>query len=210
MTGPEHCILGAVLAHLGFHQKWGARVTAVMVIASILPDADTLTLVAGRAAYYEYHRTLFHSLGGIAVASAVTAVLVLLTAKAAGRLARRAGPSSRLGRWAGYVGERGNANPLRSVLLVFGVSMLVMVAHLGLDTLFPWPIPLLWPFSHRAVGYPVLDWGDEVTLAILLAGMFGLGLMRNRTRLAAVLTCLALAGYLAFRSAYPAVPLVGE
>jgi membrane-bound metal-dependent hydrolase YbcI (DUF457 family) len=207
MTGPEHCILGAVLAHLGFHQKWGARVTGVMVVASIVPDSDALTLLAGRVAYHEYHRTFFHSLGGIAGASLLVAGLALLAAAAGARLARRADGQGRRRRWAGYLGERGPGNPLRNVPLVFGVSLLAMAVHLGLDMLFPWPIPLLWPLSRDLVGYPILDWGDKVPLAILLVGMFGLGIGRGRTRLVAVLTCAALAAYLAFRVIYPAVAL---
>lgn len=204
MTGPEHCILGVVLAHLGFHQKWGARVTAVMAVASIAPDCDALTLLAGRAVFYEYHRTLFHSLGGIAAASLLMAALALLVAAAGARLAGRTDGQGRLQRWAGYLGERGPGNPLRNVPLVFGVSLLAMAVHLGLDMLFPWPIPFFWPLSREAVGYPILDWGDKVTLAILLAGMFGLGIWRTRTRRAAVLTCAALATYLAFRVIHPA------
>ena len=70
--------------------------------------------------------------------------------------------------------------------------------------LFPWPIPLLWPLSRDLVGYPILDWGDKVPLAILLVGMFDLALRRGRTRLVAVLTCAALATYIALRVVHPA------
>ena len=101
MTGPEHCILGAVIAHLGFHQKWGARVTGAMVVASILPDSDALTLLAGEAAYHAYHRTLFHSLGGITAASLLVAGLALLAASAGARLVRahgRGGSAAPVGR----------------------------------------------------------------------------------------------------------------
>lgn len=206
MTGPEHCILGAVLAHLGFHQKWGARVTGVMVVASIVPDSDSLTLLAGRNVFYEYHRTIFHSLAGIAGASLLLAGLSLATASLGARLAAgRTERQDRLRRWVGYLGERGPANPLRRVPLFFGVSLLAMAVHLGVDMLFPWPIPLFWPFSHEAVGYAILDWADKVPLAILLAGMFGLGLTRGRTRPVAALTCVAILAYLAFRLAYPQI-----
>ncbi len=207
MTGPEHCILGAVIAHLGFHQRWGARITGVMVVASIVPDTDSLTLLAGRSIFYEYHRTAFHSLAGIAAASLLVAVLALLTASVGARLADgNAGASGRLRRWAAYLGERGPANPLRHVLLVSGVSLLAMAVHLGTDMLFPWPIPLLWPFSHAAFGHAILDWADKAPLVILLAGMFGMAFTRGRTRPAAVLTCAALAAYFAFRLLHPEVP----
>ena len=79
-----------------------------------------------------------------------------------------------------------------------------MSVHLGLDLLFPWPIPVLWPLSSNLVEYPISDWGDKVTLTILLAGMWGLALFRGRTRLPAALTCAALAAYLAFRAIHPA------
>jgi len=203
VTGPEHCILGAVLSHLGFHQRWGARVTGVMVLASIVPDGDSLTLLAGRLAFYAHHRTLFHSLGGIVVASLLMAGLAWLAAVLGSRMAGRADAEARLHRWAGYLGERGPANPLRNARLIFAASLLAMAAHLGMDALFPWPIPLFWPFSSEAVGLPIIDWGDKVTLAVLLAGMFGLGTWRRHTRMVAILTVAALGAYLVFRAFNP-------
>jgi len=174
-----------------------------MVLASIVPDADSLTLLAGRLAFYEHHRTLFLSLGGIVITAVLMVGLAWVAAAVGARLAARTEAGDRLHRWAGYVDEGRPANPLRNAPLIFAASLLAMVAHLGMDALFPWPIPLFWPFSGEAVGLPIIDWGGKVMLAVLVAGMFGLGIWRRHTRLVAVLTVAALGAYLVFRAFNP-------
>jgi inner membrane protein len=206
MTAPEHLILGAVLAHLGLHQKHGWRLTAVVVVSSILPDADALSLLGGREAYFAYHRTALHSLGGVLAASVLVAGLCQFVPP----LARRVGPWFRsLGRLAEPVQTLGQptANPPLSFRLAWAASFLGLVAHIATDMLYPWPVPILWPFSQQGFCVGALDWGDPAVLAIVLAAMFGLAIARRHTRGVAAASLCALALYVGARVLFAPWPL---
>jgi membrane-bound metal-dependent hydrolase YbcI (DUF457 family) len=195
VTGPEHCIFGALVSHLGFHQRWGARLTGVIVVASILPDVDSLTIIGGRLAFYRYHRTLTHSLAGVVAASVVLAALARMLPRLARWAAPRFSEGGRAGRALRYLAD-GPRNPLRNFPLLFGVGLLAMVLHLGIDALYPWEIPALWPLSAAEVRYSLVDWGDRLVLTVMLAGMMGLGIWRQRARQVAVVALSALGVYL--------------
>ncbi len=199
MMGPEHGILGAVVSHLGFHQKWGGRMTGVLVAASLAPDADSLAILAGRQAFYVFHRTLFHSFPGVVVLPALLAAGCRAIPLLAGRIAAGADPDSRAGRAAGYMAAP-EGNCLRNWPLLFGVSLLGMVLHLGADLIYPWELPLLWPFASREFVFPLVDWGDRVVLTIMVGAMFGLALWRGRTRRVALVSLGLLGGYLLLRA----------
>ncbi|MFO8007891.1 MAG: metal-dependent hydrolase [Candidatus Brocadiia bacterium] len=196
MMGPEHGILGAVVSHLGFHQKWGARITGVLVVASLAPDADSLAMLGGRQAFYVFHRTLFHSFLGVVVLAALLAGLCRVVPLLAGRL----GPvNGRVGRAAAYLAAP-EGNCLRNWPLLFGVALLGMAVHLGADIIYPWELPLLWPFASREFVFPLVDWGDRIVLTIMVGSMFGLALWRGGTRRVAVASLAALGGYLLLRA----------
>jgi len=199
MTGPEHCIFGAVLSHLGLHQRYGTRVTVVMIVASIVPDIDALTILGGRMAYYQHHRTLMHSFGGAAIASVGLAALCVVFCL----LARVAKPNAdgRLGQLMCTLAATGSAgNCLTNFPLIAGVSFLAMAAHLLTDALYPWPVPLLWPLSRAEIGFRIIDWGDPGVLAIMLAAMFGLAVSRGRTRRVAWISLVVFGLYLCTRA----------
>lgn len=194
MTGPEHCIFGALIAHLGLHQRYGARATAVLVVASIAPDIDSLTLLAGRMAFYRHHRTAFHSAGGVFPLAMLLAGLCRAVPLVSSRLTPRLQSKGCLHRWASHLGEA-EGNCLRSFPLLLAMAGAAMLAHILIDALYPWEMPLLWPFSQRTLCWPIIDWGDRAIMFGLVGAMLALGLWRRRTRLVAVVSLLGLIGY---------------
>jgi len=199
MTGPEHGILGVVLAHLGFHQRWGWRITAVMGVASLLPDVDALSYLAGGMAFSRYHRGPTHSLGGALALScllALTCLMVLWVARRVAAQWRRRGPPPL---WLDELAAP-TGGPLAGFGVVAGASMVAMAAHLLVDALYPWPMPLLWPLSGARFCLALFGWADAGVLAILLATMFALGIWRTRSRRAAVGGIAALTAYVGARA----------
>ena len=201
MTAPEHCIFGAVLSHLGFHQRHGTRITVVMIVASIVPDVEGLAFFFGRDAFVKYHRSLTHSFGGIVFASVGMAVLCAVLPLMARGLA---GEVERGGRFrellAAVAASRGAGNCLGDFPLMFVVSLLAMAGHLLVDVVYPWSMPLFWPFSRERVVYAVVNWGDKGVLVIMLATMFALGLIKRRRRVVALTSVGLLCLYLFVRS----------
>ncbi len=197
MTAPEHCIFGAVLAHLGFHQRHGTRVTVVMLIASIVPDVEGVAFFFGSDAFVKYHRSLTHSFGGIVFASvgmaALCAVLPLMVRGLAGQ-GKRGGRFREL--LAALAASREAGNCLGDFPLMFVVSLLAMAGHLLADVVYPWSIPLFWPFSGERVVYAIVDWGDRGVLLLMLATMFALGLIKRRRRLISLTSIGVLCLYL--------------
>jgi inner membrane protein len=77
-----HAMTGLLIGHAAGEVGPGRR--ALWALTAMAPDLDSVAGLAGRAAYYEYHRAALHSLPGAA-----------LLAVAAGVVFRRLG----LGRW---------------------------------------------------------------------------------------------------------------
>jgi hypothetical protein len=86
------------------------------------------------------------------------------------------------------------------------MGVLASLSHLPADLIYggspgtpDWPLPLLWPFSPREWGLPLLTWGDLGPTLLFLAEMFALYRWPARAPLLAWLTFLALMSYLASR-----------
>jgi len=200
MTAAEHCMLGGVLAHLGFHQKYGRPITVFMVIAAVLPDIDSVALLLGNNAFSELHRGPTHSVGGILLLSLLTALASPLLIALARRVKRGAEPDSRRRRLLDSLGFDGTSESvLGNRPILFAASLVVMGAHIVVDYFFHWPIPVLWPITAREYALPVLNWGDMVTVVVLIAGVSALALVHRHKRAIAIGTVSVLIGYVAGR-----------
>jgi membrane-bound metal-dependent hydrolase YbcI (DUF457 family) len=76
-----HGFTGAVVAKAGLSQRMGRGTTTVLVTASLLPDVDTLWLLAGGDGAFLARRMLTHSVFGIPLLCAVAASLFRLRYK---------------------------------------------------------------------------------------------------------------------------------
>ena len=177
----------------------------MMVVASIAPDVDSLTILAGRAVFYEQHCTLVHSLGGVVGLSVLMATMCVALCLVARAVVARFRPSGKFGRLArALAARRRDGNCLTDFPLIFTVSLLAMVLHLVADAMYPWEMPLLWPFHGAEIEFGILDWGDRMVLVLAIGAMFGLAIFRNRTRRVAWSSMAALALYWGIRAFFPA------
>src|SRR5438874_589478 len=64
MFNSTHTLVGLLIAKTGVG-KWAKYGTATAVIASNLPDIDSIAGFWGTAAYIDYHRGITHSLIGV-------------------------------------------------------------------------------------------------------------------------------------------------
>lgn len=133
-----HITMGLHAANLGFHQRYGARASLILVTASLFPDIDSVVLLFGREAYLQYHRGFTHSVSGWVVCGAIMA---LLTAWKQRR------------RW---------------YLIDWGLWSLGMAGHTAADLITRWPIPVFYPFSDRRWSFPLVSWGDGLLTSLWL------------------------------------------
>ena len=66
MFNSTHTFIGFAIARLG-PEKWGRGATATAVIASNLPDIDSVAGFWGTAVYLDHHRGITHSLIGVPI-----------------------------------------------------------------------------------------------------------------------------------------------
>lgn len=150
MDNLSHSLVGALLAKCGL-EKTTPRATAALIIASNLPDIDSVAGFAGQLHYLEHHRGITHSIVGIALqAIALGAVLSI----GSGTGARR---------------------PKASALMA--LSALAMLLHLGMDYMNsygirPWlPWDATWLYGDYAF---ILDpWIWLIPSITLFAGRTG-------------------------------------
>lgn len=189
MTPIEHGILAYNLGALVRGRSRDAAFSVAVVAAGLAPDIDGLTLAFGRDAYVRYHRTVAHSLLGAVLVGAAAAALALLAWRTVkGRSQDLGAPRIGLSwRWLCLAAALGG------------------ISHVAIDAIYPWPIPLLWPFSTAKDCFPLFPWGDRVILVIMLASMFGQAGWRSRPRTVACVTLLALAIYGVVRWRVPIV-----
>lgn len=193
-------MLGGVLAHLGFHQKYGRPITVFMVITAWLPDIDCAALLLGNHAFSEFHRGPTHSIGGVVALSLFAALAGPLMLTLARRLGRDARPESQRRQLLDTLGFEGESQSvLDNIPVLFAAGLLVMGVHLVADYFFRWPIPVLWPITAREYALPVLKWGDKVVVLVLIGGVTGLALMHAHRRVVAIGTLAVLVGYVAGR-----------
>ena len=186
MTPIEHSIFAFNFAALAPRRLRTPAFYWAAMVAAIAPDVDGLSRLFGADAYVRYHRTYAHGLlGATLVGMAAAALALKLLPNAAFRVGqsepRADGDGARRLGWVG----------LLVAAVIGGVS------HVLIDTLYAWPLPVLWPFSSTTFSWPVLPWGDVGVLAIMLASMFAHAHPRAPRRLVGALTLAVLAAYVA-------------
>ena len=205
MWSVEHGVFGAAVSQLGFHQRWGARTTALFIVASLLPDVDSVTLFFGREAYFSYHRGLTHTLGAAVLGAALLAALFCaarghLPPTSRGEKPREEQSDHAVRQPAGWrAGGPADGGAWREFGLFFGIGLLAIMGHLLADTLYPWPIPIFWPLSSRKLAFDVLGWGDGGIRNWTIVTMLALAVLRRHRRAVALFSLAALALYIGWR-----------
>ena len=75
MDNLTHTLAGAALARAGL-DRLSPRATATLLVASNLPDLDSVTRFYGQLYYMEHHRGITHSLVGVFLQSLLIAALL--------------------------------------------------------------------------------------------------------------------------------------
>jgi inner membrane protein len=74
MDPVTHAVTGVLIAHAAGETANSRR--AWWALTALAPDLDAVAGLAGRTAYYEFHRTAFHSLAGAAILAAASGALM--------------------------------------------------------------------------------------------------------------------------------------
>jgi membrane-bound metal-dependent hydrolase YbcI (DUF457 family) len=157
-----HITMGLHAANLGFHQRYGARASLILVTASLFPDIDSVVLLFGRQAYLQYHRGFTHSVSGWVVCGAIMALLSAW---------------KRLPRYYRLPLSQLSQSGVQSMtwkqfrwwyLIDWGLWSLGMAGHTAADLITRWPIPVLYPFSDRRWSFPLVSWGDGLLTSLWL------------------------------------------
>ncbi|MBP2673173.1 MAG: conserved hypothetical rane protein [Deltaproteobacteria bacterium] len=122
----------------GGHPK---TATAVVALASVIPDADNVASLLGSEMYLRIHRGLSHSIPGIFTVSLVLALLF-----------------ARYGKW----------KDRRSIFLL---ALLGQVSHVVLDLLNSYGTQVLQPFTDARYALDILFVVDLVFSGIIVAGI---------------------------------------
>jgi membrane-bound metal-dependent hydrolase YbcI (DUF457 family) len=81
MFNSTHTLVGLAIARTG-PEKWAPYATATAIIASNLPDIDSIALFWGPAAYLDYHRGVTHSVLGVPILALLLSVAMYPISKA--------------------------------------------------------------------------------------------------------------------------------
>lgn len=180
MTPIEHSILAFNLGALCRGTRGDRGFDWAVIVAALVPDVDGLSVVFGQTAYVRYHRTIAHSLPASVCLGVIVGLLMV-------RL-WRAGP-----------------RPAEAWLWACAGGAFAAASHVLVDAFYPWPLPLLAPFTDRTWCWPLFPWGDLWIVAIMLSSMFAHAYCRRRPRVVALATLAALVGYGLFRWRVPVV-----
>jgi membrane-bound metal-dependent hydrolase YbcI (DUF457 family) len=118
-----------------------ATATAVVVLGSVLPDADNAASLLGSELYLRIHRGLSHSLLGVSVSSLVVALLFV-----------------RFGKW-------------KDAKRLYLLALVGQVSHIVLDLLNGFGTQILQPFSDARLSLDLLFIVDLVFTGIVVAGI---------------------------------------
>ncbi len=138
MDNLTHSLTGLMLARAGL-AKFSGRGTAILVVASNIPDIDVVSWVGGPVAALEYHRWYTHTL----LFSPLMAALAVLLVRLIGRKPIPWWPA-------------------------FGLSMIGVLSHLAFDWTNSYGIRLLMPFNREWLRLDLNNVIDAWILAILL------------------------------------------
>jgi membrane-bound metal-dependent hydrolase YbcI (DUF457 family) len=128
------------------------------IIACIFPDFDSISLIAGFDAWYQFHRGPLHSFPVIMGASFILAVLYHLL-----------------------------VHPPRKDAMLFPLCLAGMSSHLILDLITPWRIPVLWPFSAEKISYNLSYFFDVVFFTVFLIAVILVIKYRNQKKTRVIL-----------------------
>ena len=143
MDNLTHTLTGLALSRAGLNRFY-ARPTLVLLVASNIPDVDVFSLFGGWANYLAYHRGLTHSLAFMPVMAIFPALLALAISR------------STAGWKAAYL-----------------ISLVGVAGHLLLDWTNAYGIRLLLPFSSAWLHADLNSIVDIWIWAILLVAAFG-------------------------------------
>jgi membrane-bound metal-dependent hydrolase YbcI (DUF457 family) len=220
MTIYEHTMLGVngALA-AGLNRRYGWQIVAWAGLASMLPDADGVTLLLGWRCYVWGHRIWTHNVLVVGILAAVLSAVAYYTDFFTGirhGLARffidylpitknllepkNAGQN-----------DLKNLTPRKkrgiSALTVWiAVGVLAAYGHLAMDVIYSggrglpvWGVPLLWPFSDARYAYPIVTWGDPGATLIFVASMFVMVRWKSHIQAIAAGSLVAVAVYVVIR-----------
>jgi inner membrane protein len=161
----------------------GRGTTAALILASNAPDLDILSALHGGATgYMHWHRGPTHGPLGVVGLGAMSAGLVWL---GRGWLDKRRRDT----------GADPPRAPAASFGMLFVISMLAIVLHIGMDLPTSYGIRLLSPFDWHWFAFDWLPIIDIYLLIALAAGlMFGRGSEAARRRNAAIVPITGCAG----------------
>lgn len=144
----SHGLLGLVFGR-GFHLDKPYRI--LLIISCVIPDIDSISIVAGFEAVFQYHRGPTHSfLAVLLIPLAISAV------------------------YAGF--KRLSAKEFR---LIFLICLCGISSHVILDLITPWSTEVLWPFSSEGISYDVTSIFDPIFSAILLLAFVFMKYLKN-------------------------------
>jgi len=165
-----HVLFGALLAVLsGVHYKYGPAATAALMLASLLPDLDALSIILGPKYYFLYSRVLFHSLGGaFLLGLGFAAALYLFT-------------------------------PLKDFRLMLALSLAGVLLHLAVDLLSSWQMPILSPFDPHRYSLDLVWFINLPILLVIIGALLWVRAEPRSARLIAGMALALITVYVAFR-----------
>ncbi len=137
----SHGLMGTMLAGLGLQQKFGVSGVITTVIASAAPDLDVVAGLRGPKCFYKYHREITHSALGVVVLGLLISAGVYYF------------------------------TPMQNWWAILAMVFAGLIGHMLMDSLTPWGLPLLYPFSTKKYGFDLIWFIDPVIIASLLGGV---------------------------------------
>jgi inner membrane protein len=171
MDTVTHGLTGWLIAR-ALPERWKLErpraATAMVILGSVLPDADNAARLLGSEAYVRIHRGLSHSLLGIAVSSLLLALLL-----------------ARVGQW-------------RDWKRIASLLLLGQCSHVALDLLNSYGTQILQPFSDARFALDLLFIVDLAFTGIIVAGIVSSrgSPFRARAALAVLIAYVGAAGIL--------------
>jgi len=172
MDPVTHGLSDVLLSRIGFYQKWGRAATITLVVATLLPDIDHITLrFAGPIAYLKYHRGFTYSVIGIIPLAVLLAFIILILFK--------------------------NVKTKIGYLNLVGMGILGICTHISLDLITSYGTQIFFPFdTYRYSLDPVFIIDPYFSLIFLLPPVLWM-FRRDRAKTIAVTAIVLAIGYLA-------------
>lgn len=138
----SHGLLGVVFGR-GFSLDKPYRI--MFIISCIIPDIDSISILAGFEEFFQYHRGPTHSFVGMLLIPLAISVV-----------------------YAGF-----KRLPAQKFLLILSICLCGTFSHIFLDLITPWSTAFLWPFSNEGISFDITSIFDPIFFATLfLAFLF--------------------------------------